>query len=153
MRVTIGATIAAAAAFACLFGYSVAPAGAHKGASGIVKERMDDMKLLKTSMKALSKVVQGKLDFSQGLAVKHGRQIAAVAARMPKRFPHGTNAKPSEALDSIWKEWPEFQKSAEEMRVAAVLIEQTKSASAFRDTFGALGATCRSCHKRFRKPD
>ena len=99
MRVTIGATIAAAAAFACLFGYSVAPAGAHKGASGIVKERMDDMKLLKTSMKALSKVVQGKLDFSQGLAVKHGRQIAAVAARMPERFPHGTNAKPSEALE------------------------------------------------------
>lgn len=135
----------------------IGTAHSHTGAKGIVKERMDLMQVLAKSVKAIKGAI-----VAPGAPTEAGRRtIAASAAiiekhalRMLTMFPKGSNAHPSEALPSIWADWPGFEKAARAMAVAAAKLKTTAvtgGRTSLLGDFTGVARTCGACHATYRK--
>ena len=139
---------------ACLF-LLIGSAGfafAHSGATGIVKERMDGMGSLAQSLKALVQMEKSdKVDFQKIAAI--ARQIQAQSGdAMTERFPEGHHQMVSEASPVIWEDWQRFEQISEELLQIAIRLEASAIAGGVNlgSAVKELGATCSSCHQRFR---
>ena len=148
---------AVAAVFAAVFSIA-APmkSTAHSGAKGIVKERMDAMKEMQQAMKALNAMLSGEQTMNREAAAGHATVIRAHAgSAMTRQFPPGSLDHPSEALPSIWEEWPEFERQAADLEQdASALLEALGAAGAGRGweaQFKRVAASCKSCHDDFKK--
>ncbi len=132
---------------------AITPTMAHKGAKGIVKERMDLMKDIRKHMKIIGQMIRGKTDFNAPAAKKSAKVIAAHANHMPMMFPKGSIKGPSEAVPEIWQDWPEFKRLATDLSSAAGQIESEASLTKERagPLYKKMAATCSGCHKIFRK--
>lgn len=129
-------------------------ADAHEGATGVVKERMDLMKQVGKDMKSLSKMFKGEEEYDQSRVETLASEVESRSGRsLTDLFPEGSIFGPSEALDEIWKEWPSFEKSAEEMREAATLLKSSasKGRDEARTAFGKVANTCKACHDKFKE--
>ena len=126
-------------------------AGAHEGATGVVKERMDLMKRQQRDMKLIGEMAKGKTAFDAAKAAEAARDIGVTSAKIPDLFPEGSDGHPSEALPSVWQEWDRFTKNAEELKRAAGALEQALTRG--QDWKAALQTVtdgCKSCHQDFR---
>ena len=148
---------AVAAVFAAVFSIA-APmkSTAHSGAKGIVKERMDAMKEMQQAMKALNAMLSGEQTMNREAAAGHAAVIHTRAGgTMTSQFPPGSLDHPSEALPSIWEEWPEFERQAADLEQdASALLEALGKSGAGRgweDQFKRVAASCKSCHDDFKK--
>ena len=93
-----------------------AAALAHGGATGIVKERMDGMGVMKEAMKVLTPMMQGKTDYNAATVRSEAGKIAAHAGdALTKLFPEGSLDKPSEAKREIWQDWTSFSDLAAQL--------------------------------------
>jgi len=125
---------------------------AHGGATGIVKERMDLMSALGSSMKQLSKIIRKKIPYKAEEVREIAKKIEAHAdENMTKLFPKGSLKKPSEAKPEIWQDWAAFKELSKRLAGEARALNAAANASgppvaAIR----ALGKTCTACHKDFR---
>ena len=131
-------------------------AGAHEGATGIVKERMESMKSISRAGKVLSDMAKGKRDFDPQNARTLALKIRDHALRIPELFPrtqHSRTGSETEASPVIWKRWPEFEELAQQLADAsgdlANVAEQSEAAE-FQDHFTTVAKSCRTCHKSFR---
>ncbi len=89
---------------------------AHGGATGIVKERMDGMGVMKESMKVLTAMMQGQTPYDVEVIREEAGKITSHSGEaMTKLFPQGSNAKPSEAKSEIWSNWEDFANLAEQL--------------------------------------
>lgn len=148
--------------FSCRLSVMVAPilvcgiAFGHGGATGIVKERMDQMGELKESMKVLNAVAKGEHSYDSARMMKITADIAAHGgSAMTRLFPEGSLDHPTEALPKIWTEWKTFETLAQEMsQKAEALLALTGSNAmmpdGFKPGFQALALTCKACHDKFR---
>lgn len=145
---------------------------AHRGATGIVKERMDAMMSLGDAMKALTAMMRGKQPYD----VERVRTYARTAARhggeeLTRLFPEGSLQHPTRANPAIWADWERFSALAMELTVYAGALA---SAAANQRSSGRGGAlpvdptpeqlatmapdlvferlrrTCSDCHRPFR---
>lgn len=108
-----------AAAFA-LTGLVYFGASAHKGATGIVKDRMHVMKGMGDNMKALKKMFDGETPYDQAKAEAAAASIEEHAGKaMTKMFPKGSMQKPTEATPKIWEDWPGFEANAMRLKAYA----------------------------------
>lgn len=127
---------------------------AHKGATGIVKERMDAMKSVAASTKALARMQWANVEQARRSAADHARIVSGHADKMVALFPSGSAKHPSEAAPSIWTKPDEFARLAKAMGQAAdeiVLLSPTATSNADLSVpFNAMAATCKSCHAGFR---
>jgi len=124
---------------------------AHSGATGIVKERMDNFKESKASMKLLKKAVRNK-DFD--VIVKEAGSIHRWAEKLTTYFPEGSNPHPSEALDLIWKEIDRFELRAVDQLEASGRLRQAgmeRDSEAAASDFSELGKSCKACHNDYRE--
>ncbi|MGH1460763.1 MAG: c-type cytochrome [Neptuniibacter sp.] len=124
---------------------------AHSGATGIVKERMDNFKESKASMKLLKKAVRNK-DFDT--IVEEAESIHRWAAKLTTYFPEGSNPHPSEALDLIWKELDRFELRAVDQLEASGRLRKAgvaKDANGAATAFSELGQSCKACHDDYRE--
>ena len=71
---------------------------AHKGAKGIVGERMMTMKHMGEGMKTMAAMVTGKAPFAAGKVEGIAAKLKQHAAEIPGQFPKGSLQKPTEAL-------------------------------------------------------
>ena len=97
---------------------------AHGGATGIVKERMDDMSAMGDVVKELSDMFRkGQYDPE---AVKAGAAIIKQHSgeRLLELFPEGSEGAPSEAKSAIWTDWDAFASLAENLSVLATALEK-----------------------------
>ena len=131
---------------------------AHSGATGIVKERMEQMKAVAQSMKIIGAMMKGespyeatKIEALSLEVMRHGGE------GMTKLFPKGSLDKPTEARAEIWENWDKFAAKAADMSEAALVL--SKRAGNARGTgqpddpnllFRDLANTCKSCHQDFR---
>ncbi|GGE62761.1 c-type cytochrome [Actibacterium pelagium] len=89
---------------------------AHGGATGVVKERMDGMGVMKESMKVLTPMMQGKTPYDADVIREEAKKIAAHSGEaMTKLFPEGSTDKPSEAKSEIWSQWEDFSNLAAQL--------------------------------------
>ena len=124
---------------------------AHSGATGIVKERMDNFKESKASMKSLKKAVR-KNDFDT--VAQEAKAINQWARKLTTYFPEGSNQHPSEALTLIWQEFDQFEiraetqiKASEQLQKAGLRNDAAGAAKAYSD----LAKSCKACHNDYRE--
>ena len=84
---------------------------AHKGATGIVKERMDNFK---ASQMALKQILAASKRNDFEAIVPLANQIKNWAEIMPTKFPSGSDGPPSEAALTIWIDFEGFKSAAKE---------------------------------------
>ncbi len=153
--------------------YALSFSYAHKGASGIVKQRMDSMKSIAAEMKKLKAML-----FKDGaIDTKQVRQSAKVIKRhanqTPRLFPKGSLKHPSEASVTIWKNFKGFESEAVKLAsYANALLESADNPSdpkykkdpdtghikdfallkksAPQAAFFSMASTCQSCHQSYR---
>ncbi len=80
---------------------------AHEGATGIVKQRMDEMEHVGRVVKRINERLKSK----RGLAdiAREAEEIRAAATRIPSLFPAGSRDGHSDAKSAVWARWPEFE--------------------------------------------
>ena len=123
---------------------------AHKGATGIVKERMDNFKASQMALKQIF-AASKRNDFEA--IVPLANQIKNWAEIMPTKFPSGSDGPPSEAAPAIWIDFGGFKSAAKENFEAAILLELTAlngDAKATTKAIKQLAGTCKSCHQSYR---
>lgn len=131
---------------------------AHKGATGVVKERMDQMGEIAKSMKAMGAMFKGAAPYDADTVAKLSRKIAGFGGeRLTAVFPADSLQHPSEARPTVWSDWDRFSDLAEKMTVAANALaegadnERDATAANSPDAlFRELATTCKSCHQDFR---
>ncbi len=93
---------------------------AHSGATGVMKERMGAMGEMGDEMKRLVPMMRGQTEYDPDVVRGAAdTMIGHAGTQMTDLFPEGSNAKPSEALDTIWEDWEEFAALAETLRINA----------------------------------
>ncbi len=126
---------------------------AHKGATGIVKERMMSMKSMGAGMKALAAMVTGKAPYDAAKTKTIAVDMKQHAAAIPKQFPKDSIKGPSEALPAIWTDWEDFKGHADELaRLAGQLSRAADTGKmAALGLFAQMGKSCSGCHQDYRK--
>ncbi|WP_170761413.1 c-type cytochrome [Ruegeria lacuscaerulensis] len=93
---------------------------AHGGATGVVKERMDGMGVMKEAMKVLTPMMRGQVDYDASVVRERSEDISRHAGEaLTKLFPEGSLDAPSEAKPEIWQDWDAFSALADQLRVMA----------------------------------
>lgn len=130
---------------------SAAQAIAHKGATGIVKERMDKFSEARGQMKQMRSALSVNALADVAEITSHMRIWAAA---MPAAFPAGSDSAPSEALPAIWEDSEGFAKAIAAYDEALISLQQAALADnqplALKQ-FRALGQACSNCHNTYRK--
>ena len=125
-------------------------AWAHKGATGIIKERMDNFKASQIALKQIF-AASKRNDFEA--IVPLANQIKNWAEIMPTKFPAGSDGPPSEAAPLIWTDFEGFKLAAKENFEAANFLGATalkSDAKAVAKAVKKLAQTCKSCHQSYR---
>ncbi|MGI9477079.1 MAG: c-type cytochrome [Hyphomicrobiaceae bacterium] len=126
---------------------------AHKGATGIVKQRMDGMKRMGEISKAWGAMRKGKATFDRATVQGQAADLRRHAADVLGLFPKGSIKGPSEALPAIWQKWDDFARISRELEMLAGQLEG--QAGRGKETAFPLmvriGGTCSGCHKAYRK--
>ena len=123
---------------------------AHKGASGIVKERMDRFK---ASEKATKRIKQALSRGDTAMVVAEATFLLSWAREMESFFPENSNQPPSEAKDEIWLQWDDFVGAIHSFdRAAQALVENvaTQDSRTVSEAFKEMTQSCKSCHQQFR---
>ena len=142
------ALIALISALLCLF---AAQSFAHKGATGIVKERMDKFSEARGQMKQMRGALQAN---SLDIVVEITSDMRQWAKDMPHAFPTGSDMAPSEALPAIWDDKDGFAQAIAAYDEAIIALQQ---AALLNDKplalkkFRALGQACSNCHETYRR--
>jgi len=146
---------------------------AHRGATGIVKERMDAMMSLGDAMKALTAMMRGKQPYDVERVGTYARTVARHGGEdLTRLFPEGSLQHPSRANQAIWADWERFSALATELAVYAGALASAAAnqrppgrggtmpvdptpeelATMAPDVvFERLRRTCSDCHRAFRK--
>ena len=133
-------------------------AWAHSGATGVVKTRMDHMDEIAASMKAIHRMVRGRVPLDADQVARHADRLAnSGGENLTSHFPEGSISGPSEALPVIWEDWETFRELAvrlerEAAQLARIAAADPAGLSTLADPFRAVARTCHTCHEAFRQP-
>jgi len=137
-------TIILASSAATLVGLSGLGANA-----GVIEDRKANFKANNASMRAIAAAL-GSGDFDTVTA--EAKKIAAWAEVMPDYFPEGSGEGTS-ARPEIWTDFVGFKDAAEANYDAAqtlITVAAKQDADAAGQALQAIGATCKSCHQKFK---
>jgi cytochrome c556 len=129
---------------------------AHGKATGIVKERMDMMKVMDKQMRSMTAMMKGKVTFNADKISEHAESIRLASPQLPALFPVGSLHKPTEALPVIWEQWAQFSALTEKMEKEAAALQALTDRGDQEQMslqFAKLEKTCNVCHTDFRKED
>ena len=124
---------------------------AHKGAMGIVKERMDKFE---ASEKATKRIKQALSRGDSAVVTTEAELLVSWAREMESFFPANSNQPPSEAKNEIWLQWDSFLGAIQSFDNAAqTLIDasETQNPRAIDGAFKQMVRSCKSCHQQFRE--
>lgn len=105
-------------------------AQAHKGATGIVKERMDLMTKIGKSTRTVDLMMTGKSGYDAEKFIAAVRSIKSHSGdAMTRLFPKDSLQHPTLAKPSIWTDWDAFKAEADRLNVFAEALEWVASNS------------------------
>lgn len=128
-------------------------AWAHGGATGIVKERMENMKAMGNNMKSVAAMIKGERPFDAVAIATAAGQVSSHADKIPAMFPKGSNEKPSEALPKIWEDWDRFVELGKSLKIEAGNLKEAAEGGdkrAIMVGFAKTGKVCSACHTDYR---
>ena len=126
---------------------------AHKGTTGVVKERMEAMKSVARSMKRINKALRSSSDIDRAAIKREAAAITKHAKEFPQKFPVGSEGGMSEAKPEVWKNPVDFSAKSMALSTAAERLSgaaNTGSREELSAGFSDVGKTCGSCHRVYR---
>ena len=148
IRLTLLALTAATALAAC-GGASSTGKGPHSEA------RTTAFKKMMPNFSEMGKMVKGETAYD---VEKFKTAAAAFAIESEEPFKHFTSdgeGQDGDALPNIWTEQSKFQAEQDKFRAAVTELNskaQGGNLAEIKVAYGAVGASCKSCHDSFRKP-
>jgi cytochrome c556 len=126
---------------------------AHEGATGVVKQRMDEMTRMNNHLKVILRSLRAKKNLDRIPA--EAAAIHAIAGHVGALFPSGSGGHPSAAKDLVWQQWPDFEAKAKALVDASDDLARTDAADSktLRARAGNLADACDNCHKDYRMTD
>ena len=127
---------------------------AHKGAMGVVKLRMNIMKVYAKNMKSISSITR---QWGADSADKVDAVIKSFYSQETDfsiLFPVGSHGGGSEASLKIWEKPEKFKSASDEFWQAIKVLDEVRiknNKAAVVDSFRKLGSSCKNCHKNFRE--
>jgi cytochrome c556 len=124
---------------------------AHKGAMGIVKERMDKFE---ASEKATKRIKQALSRGDTAVVTAEAEFLVSWAREMESYFPENSNQSPSEAKDEIWLQWDDFVGAIQSFENASTALIDAAAAEdprAIGGAFSDMTKSYKSCHQQFRE--
>lgn len=123
---------------------------AHEGVKDpLVKARMDLMGEIKDSTGVLGNMLKGKIPFDAAQAEAARLALLDHAKAIPAAFEVQATDPKTEAAPAIWTDWDDFVAKSNDM-VAAVEAADASSMDSLRAGMGAIGGSCKACHKSYR---
>lgn len=147
----------AAAAALLTTALAAGAAGAHGGAMGVVKERMELMEGLGDAMKAIAGMMKEPATYESAALARHAQTIEMHGGdALTALFPADSADPPSEARAEIWTDWKRFRGLADDLkteagRLAAIAAEAPAPTPELVGAFRATASTCGACHEAFRE--
>ena len=126
---------------------------AHKGATGVIKERMETMKSVARSMKRINKALRSSSDIDRAAIKREAAAITKHAREFPQKFPVGSEGGMSEAKPEVWKNPVDFSAKSMALSTAAERLSGAASTGSREELsagFSGVGKTCGSCHRVYR---
>jgi cytochrome c556 len=125
---------------ACVIAVGAATAAlAHGSATGIVKERMDGMIVLRDSMKAMGPMMLGKTEYDGAVVRARASAIRQHSGEaLSSLFPQGSGGMPSEATDAVWEDWERFTMISNRLETLAVALEAGAGNGLMKDGMGGM---------------
>lgn len=155
---------------------------AHERATGVVKERMEEMERFEELIERVFAMINGELNYDAAAIRRAAEEIREGSGRhLTSLFPAGSNDPPSEARTEIWRNFRDFEHDAfmlerwsGELAIRAnerprrklpAKWEDAEMGPAMMQGGGMMGrrgpefaawhvaATCNSCHADFREEE
>ncbi len=93
---------------------------AHKGATGVVKDRMELMERYDELTDRIFAMLHGELPYSADTVRKAAQEIKKTSgAHLVKLFPKGSDGKPTRATSAVWDNTDTFEHFSEMLEVSA----------------------------------
>lgn len=123
---------------------------AHEGVKApLVKARMDLMGEIKDNTGTLGNMLKGKIPFDAAQAEAARLALLENAKAIPAAFETPATDPKTEAAPAIWTDWDDFIAKTDGM-ITAVEAADTSSMDTLRAGMGAIGGSCKACHKSYR---
>ncbi len=125
---------------------------AHQAAQGVVRERMEEMKAMARSMKAIGAMTRGAAPFDAAAATA-AAALARRAGGIVALFPEGSLGGVSEAGRAIWRDPDGFRAEADALIAAAHALETSLRAGdrpGADRAFRTVARSCSACHRDYR---
>ena len=137
---------------------SLVVAGSILGASLAVlaadafQDRHMAMETVGDAMKTLGAIAKKEAPFDAAVVKTNATAIAENLKTASALFPAGSGGGTSRAKAEIWTDAAGFDKAMKDAHAAAVALQSVADEAAYRPALGALGASCKSCHDKYRIP-
>ncbi len=129
----------------------------HTGATGIVKERMDNMASMGKALGAVADMFKGKRKFDPKVVSQTGDIVIKHSKSLASLFPDTKASRGSvhsEALPAVWEKNEAFNELAKSLADKAQKLKEASSSGdlkTIRSAFGQTAKVCSACHEDFRK--
>lgn len=151
----IKTTAALAAVFLALAACGNAPSAQQGGGKGPISEnRTTAFKTMMPEFAAIGKMVKGEEAFEEA-KLKAAAATFAVNAKKPFEFFQNDAQGNGDALPAVWEKSAEFKAEQDKFLAAVDKLNaeaQTGNLEVVKAAYGAVGASCKSCHDSFRHP-
>jgi cytochrome c556 len=108
------------------------------------------------AMKPLGGMARGQVPFDAAVVKKQATTIAENLDKAHGLFPAGSEtstAHKSRAKAEIWAAGSDFPKLMKDAHQAALALAKVTDQAAFGPALKTLGASCKSCHDKYRLPE
>ena len=129
------------------------------GGNPAVKARQSHMQLYAFNLGILGGMAKGEVEYNADAAMAAASNMAALSAlNQGAYWPQGTSmdelGDETEALAAIWQEGSKAREIGQELADASNVLAAVAGdgQAAVGGALGAVGKTCGTCHKAYRKP-
>ena len=121
-------------------------------AADAFQERHMAMEMVGDAMKPLAAIAKKEAPFDPAVVKANATTIADHIKKASALFPAGSGGGESRAKPEVWTDAAGFDKAMKDAQAAAVALQAVSDEAAYRPALGALGATCKGCHDKYRIP-
>lgn len=119
-----------------------------------VEYRHGIMNVYAYNLTSMRDMVKGKTEFDSTAFTRHARDLAAAAGLdLLAGFPEDSLNDESDASDTIWLDWEQFQKNYQALQEQSAKLAEAASkgdGAAITEQFGVTARTCKACHDDFK---
>jgi cytochrome c556 len=117
-----------------------------------IKYRQSVFTVMANSFGKIGAVVKGEAPYNKDEVAKNAAIVAMMSTLPWQAFGAGTEG--GKAQPGIWTDGAKFKANSEKMQLAVADLNkaaQSGDLESIKKTFGAAGATCKTCHDDFKK--